>query len=370
MGELVDAAVDLAALASAHAADTEAGRRLAAPVLDAARDAGLFRLCVPASVGGLEVHPRVLVECIEAVSRGDGAAGWCVMIGATSGAVAAYLPADGAAEAFGEPRSVAGGVVAPNGRAEPVDGGVRVTGRWSWGSGSQHCDWLGLGCLTEAGPRLAVLPAAEVEVLDTWFSMGLRGTGSHDLAVAGAFVPQHRLADILGPPVVATPLYAFPLLGLLAVGVSAVGLGIARHALDEVLVLAGAKTPSGTARKLAERSAVQGDVARADALVRAGRALLHEAIDRAWASASSGGAIPPAERAALRQAATSAARWSADAVDLMHGVAGGTAVQEQQSVLGRCFRDVHTMTQHIMVGAPTYDAVGRVLLGLDDGAGL
>lgn len=372
----VDVAADIGALAASHADASEASRRLAEPVVDALRDAGLFRLCVPASLGGLEVHPSELLACIEAVARGDGAAGWCLMIGATSGAAAAFLPAAGAEEVYADPTVVTGGVFAPTGTAVAAEGGVRVGGRWSWGSGSQHCDWLMVGCLTDAGHRLAFLPAAEVTVDDTWWSMGLRGTGSHDLVVDDRFVPDHRLGTLGGTPVVATPLSAFPAMGLLAAGVSAVALGIAAHAVDELLVLAGTKVPTMAARRLAERSAVQSDVARADALVRAGRALLREAIEDAWTSAvATGGAggaaaIPANERARVRQAATAATRWSAEAVDLVHTAAGGTAVLERASTLARCFRDVHTVTQHVMVGPPTFDAVGRVLLGLDDGAAL
>jgi alkylation response protein AidB-like acyl-CoA dehydrogenase len=227
-----------------------------------------------------------------------------------------------------------------------------------------------VGCLTDAGHRLAVLPAGEVEIVDTWWSMGLRGTGSHDLRVDDRLVPERRLADLLGAPTADGALYAFPVLGLLAVGVAAVGLGIARHALDELLDLAGGKVPTMSSRRLAERAAVQAAVARAEALVGAGHAYLGDAIERAWTSASGTGAIEPGVRAGLRLAATSAARWSAEAVDLVHDAAGGTAVQERASVLGRCFRDAHTVTQHMMVGAPTYDAVGRVLLGLDEGASL
>jgi alkylation response protein AidB-like acyl-CoA dehydrogenase len=159
-------------------------------------------------------------------------------------------------------------------------------------------------------------------------------------------------------------------MGLLAVGVAAVGLGIARHALDELVGLAGGKVPTMSTRRLGERSAVQAGVARAEAVLRAGRTFLDDAVDRAWIAASGTGAIAAGDRAALRLAATTAARFSAEAVDLVHDAAGGTAVQERSSVLGRCFRDVHTVTQHLMVGPPTYDAVGRVLLGLDDGAAL
>jgi alkylation response protein AidB-like acyl-CoA dehydrogenase len=370
MAELVATAAEIAAVAAEHAAGSEEGRRLAAPVVDALRDAGLFRLCVPSALGGLEAHPSELVDCIEAVAHGDGAAGWCLMIGATSGAAAAHLPADGAAEVYRDPAVVTGGVFAPSGTVVAADGGVRVSGRWSWASGCQHCDWLMVGCLTDAGHRLALLPTAEVEVVDTWWAMGLRGTGSHDIAVDDRFVPAHRLADLTGAPTAGGPLYAFPVLGLLAVGVSAVGLGIARRALDELTTLAAGKVPTMASRRLAERSAVQGDVARAEALLRGGKAFLHDAIDRAWAAAAGTGEIGSADRAGLRLAATSASRWSAEAVDLVHAAAGGTAVQERASVLGRCFRDAHTVTQQLMVGPPTYDAVGRVLLGLDDGSAL
>lgn len=370
MGELAAIAADVAVVAAEHATASEEGRRLAAPVVEALRDAGLFRLCVPAALGGLEAHPSELVDCIDAVARGDGAAGWCLMIGATSGAAAAHLPAEGAAEVYSDPTGITGGVFAPGGTAAPAEGGLRVSGRWPWGSGSQHCDWLMVGCVTDAGHRLAFLPAAEVEIVDTWWSMGLRGTGSHDLAVDDRFVPDRRLSNLAGAPTDGGPLYAFPVMGLLAVGVAAVALGIGRHALDELLVLARSKVPSMTTRRLAQRSAVQGDAARAEALLRAGRAFLDDAIGDAWAAATGTGTIGPEQRAALRLAATSAAKWSAEAVDLVHGAAGGTAVQERASTLGRCFRDVHTVTQHIMVGSPTYDAVGRVLLGLDDGSGL
>jgi alkylation response protein AidB-like acyl-CoA dehydrogenase len=370
VGELAAAAADVAVAAAEHAAAGEEGRRLSAPVVAAVRDAGLFRLCVPAALGGLEAHPSVLVDCIEAVARGDGAAGWCLMIGATSGAAAAHLPEDGATEVYADPAGITGGVFAPTGTATAADGGIRVSGRWTWASGSQHCDWLMVGCVTDGGHRLAFLPAAEVEIIDTWWSMGLRGTGSHDLAVDDRFVADRHLADLAGVPTFDGPLYGFPVLGLLAVGVSAVALGIARHALDELVALAGTKVPAMTARRLASRSAVQGDVARAEARLRAGRAFLDDAIGEAWAAATGTGVIGAEARAALRLAATSVAQWSAEAVDLVHGAAGGTSVQERASTLGRCFRDAHTVTQHILVGSPTYDAVGRVLLGLDDGSAL
>jgi indole-3-acetate monooxygenase len=366
------AARQAALVAAEHADAGEAARRLPGPTVEALRDAGLFRLCVPAEVGGLEAGPWQLVEAIEAVATADGAAGWCLMIGATSGSVAAWLDPATASEVYGPSDAVTGGVFAPKGRAVPGGGGARVTGRWPWGSGSQHCTWLMGGCLLDGDPpshRMAILPASEVDVVDTWHATGLRGTGSHDLVVDDRFVPQARLVDVLGPPRSDGPLYRFPFFGLLAVGVAGVALGIARSAVDALTDLAGEKVPTFGVRKLGTRSAVQADVARAEALIAGGRALLHSAVDEAWEAASTGTAIPVRQRAALRLAATSATRWSAQAVDHVHDAAGGTAVLEHAGPIARCFRDVHVVTQHVMVAPPTYESVGRVLLGLDDTGG-
>jgi indole-3-acetate monooxygenase len=175
----IEAARALDPLVRAHADAGEELRRLPAPVATALRDAGLFRLCVPAAYGGPEVDPMTLVRSIAAVAESDGAAGWCVMIASTTSSLAARLAPEWAAEIFGDPQSVAGGVFAPNGTGVRVDGGHRVTGQWPWGSGTSHCTWILGGTQTDAGEfHLMFAPAADVELLDTWFSVGLRATGS------------------------------------------------------------------------------------------------------------------------------------------------------------------------------------------------
>lgn len=370
-------ASDLAPRIAAAAADIELQRRIPqALVMDLAR-AGLFRMLVPRDAGGLEVGPRVMLDAIEEIARGDGSAGWAVMIGATTGVIAAYLPDAATHEIFAAtPDGVTGGVFHPRGRAAVVDGGYRVSGRWPLASGCQHCAWLLGGCivfedgkpkLRDSGApeaRMMIFPARDAQIIDTWNVSGLRGTGSHDIAVEDLFVPAERSVWFSTDPVRrGGALYAFPVFGLLALGIAAVSLGIARGAIDDILELAGAKVPTGSRRPLAERSSTQATVAQATALVAASRAHLRATVDEIWQTAARGEQATLEQRARLRLAATQSVRDAAKAVDLAYECGGATSIYAD-SALQRRFRDVHVATQHILVAPATYELAGRVLLGL------
>ena len=339
--------------------ETEAARRLPAELVDALRAAGLFRMAMPASVGGDETDLATMLRAIEEVSEADGSTGWCVMIAATSGVVLAYA-SDEARAAFG-PDTVLGGVLAPKGTVEPADGGYRISAQWPFASGCQHCDWLVGGCVIDGIPRMALFPRDDVEIIDTWDVSGLRGTGSHDFEVRDVFVPKERIISVMTDrPIEDGLLYRFPLFGLLAVAVAAVALGIARRAVRELVDLAGAKTPTLQRRTLAERPTIQADVARAEALRRSASALLYGAVADAWEK----GDLTTEHRAALRLAATNAARACAQAVDLCYDAGGGTSIYAT-SALQRCFRDIHALTQHMIVSPATYEQIGRVVLGVE-----
>jgi alkylation response protein AidB-like acyl-CoA dehydrogenase len=372
----IAAARELAPRIRAAADVLEAGRRLPGDLVAAMAGAGIFRMCVPRSLGGGELEVVDMLETIEELARADGSAGWCAMIGATSGLVSAYLPGPFAREIYADPALVTGGVFAPSGKAIAVAGGYEVSGRWAFASGGEHCAWLMGGCVVsdDGAPRLLasgapdtrmmLFPAAEVEVIDTWTVSGLRGTGSHDIRVAHVFVPAGRSVSLItDPPREPGPLYRFPVFGLLALGIAAVALGVARRAIDELAALAGGKTPSGSRRRLAERAVVQVQVSEAEAAVGAARAFLHAEVARAWAAACAG-TIALDQRARLRLAATYATASAARAVDAMYNAGGGTAIYAT-SPLQRCFRDVHVVTQHMMVAPATYELVGRILLGLE-----
>ncbi|MET0926191.1 MAG: acyl-CoA dehydrogenase family protein [Solirubrobacterales bacterium] len=373
----LEAALELAPRAAELAPEAERERRVGAAFSSELAAAGLYRACVPASLGGGEAPPRELLGAIEALATGDGAAGWCVAVCATAGMLAAYLEPERAAEVYGNPDAVAGGVFAPSGRASADGDKLTVSGRWRFASNVANCDWLMGGCVVHDGERprslergrpdvrLMLMPAAAVEVIDTWSVSGLRATGSHDIAVDGLELPAARSASLItDSPREPGPLYAFPPFGLLAAAIAAVALGIARGALDDLGALAGAKTPTLSTRKLAERAATQSGLARAEATLGGSRALLLETVDRAWDAARAGGAIPIDLRARLRLAATHAVESSADAVDRAWSLAGGSAIYET-GPLERRFRDVHAATQHMLVAPPTWELTGRSLLGLE-----
>ena len=180
-----------------------------------------------------------------------------------------------------------------------------------------------------------------------------------------AFVPNGRSVQPgVSRPQVPGPLAAFPNFTLLASGVAAATLGIARRAIDEVIALAQGKTPLFSSRTLAQSSAAQGDIARAEATLGAARAFLLDELATAWDTAagrrSSRGGPPGSHPPGVLHAAES----SAAAVDLAYHLGGGSSVFAANQ-LQRCFRDVHTATQHLMVSPRTAETVGKLLLGVE-----
>ena len=373
---LIAAARALAPTLASRAAETEAARRLPQDLSDALGAAGVYRMLVPEHLGGGAVHPRVFGGALRELARGDGAAAWVAMTGSTTGILMGWLAESAASSILADdPDAAFAGVFAPTGMAVPVAGGYRVTGRWGYGSGSHNARWLMGGAVvpTEEGPRMlpsggpeirsCFFPAAEVEILDTWHVSGLRGTGSHDFVANDVFVPEaHTTCLFTDAPGVPTPLSRFPVFGILASGVAAVGLGIAQAALDAAHDHVLSKRPVGSRKTAADSERVQIALARGAGELGAAQAFLESALDATWAEASVG-APSVASRARLRLAATHAAGAAAAVVDRAYGLCGGAAIWDQ-SPLSRQFRDVHVMTQHIMVGPATLRAVGRLGLGL------
>lgn len=373
--ELMASAESIARLARECAAAGERSGQLAPAVVEAMRDAGIFSMVVPAQIGGGEVDLSMMLRVIEAISRGDGAAGWCAMIAATSATASATLPREGAEEIFGDPRLAAGGVVNPPGRARRVEGGYVVTGKWGFGSGSGHSAWMLGGCIVHgpAGPemvaenipnfRLMFFAREEITILDTWHVSGLRATGSDDWEVREVFVPERRSTALRGgSPWASGTLYHFPMFGLLSVAVAAVALGIGRAAIEELREVAVTKTPGGSRRTLAERASAQSGIAEAEALVRSSRAFLMETINDIWTRLEAGDRLSLEDRTAMRLSATTTAMNCARAVDICYNLGGATSIYER-SALQRQFRDIHTLTQHVMVGQPTLEVAGRIFLG-------
>jgi alkylation response protein AidB-like acyl-CoA dehydrogenase len=354
----------------------ERDRRLPPTLVSAMADRGLFRLLTPRALGGLEVDPFTAFRVIEEIARVDGAAGWAVAIG-NSGFFTAWVDPEAGEEIVGpDPSAPGGGVLAPTGRATIVPGGYRVTGRWPFASGCQYSTWLIGGCLVYDGEqlrsgadgepeaRILFFPRADCEIIDTWSACGLRGSGSHDFAVHDVFVPRRRSFSRDDSPLQPGPLYRVPLRALLSSVLAAVPLGIARAAIEAIIELGAVKKPSGLRCLLRDRAMVQAELARAEALVRSGRAFLFETLSEVWAEIVAGRAVSLQQHALLRLAATHATLCAAQAVDLMYQAGGGSSVYTG-SRLERAFRDVHVATQHMVFAPVVYEPVGRVLFGLE-----
>jgi indole-3-acetate monooxygenase len=300
-------------------------------------DAGLFRLWVPKSLGGTEADPMSLVRAVEEVSCLDGATGWCLAIGGEYGVFGGYLPRDAAREIYGsDPRVYTSGALRAFGKAMVVEGGYRATGRWPLGSGCQHSTWIVGNCqildgdrpllATDGSPltRLLFFRAQDCEILDTWDSIGLRGTGSHDYAVADLFVPTAHSLSFLEPPIEPGPLYALPTIALFGAVLAAVPLGIARHAIDILTSLAATKIAARSMKTLREDVVIQADLGHAEALIRSGRSFLYETLQEAWQSATEGDPLSVKQRATMWLASTHAASSAKKATELMFS-AGGSA---------------------------------------------
>jgi indole-3-acetate monooxygenase len=375
--EWVERAQALAPIVAQWRDTGEQERHMPRPLFEALRDAGVFKMSVSKVVGGAEVEEETVVQVIEELARQDGSVGWNVMIASFSAMVASYLPAAALRDVYrGGPSTVLAGTLMPQGAALPVPGGFRLTGRWPFGSGCHQADWLdgSSAVMVQGTPRLRpdgrpdirnfLLPVGDCEILDTWHTAGLRGTGSHDWQVADVFVPEERSIPLLfdGPSEPGAishrdfPFYA-------GARVAAVALGIARDAIDAFTALARTKTPVAATSTLVAQHTTHERVGRAEALLRAGRAFLYETVRELPYSPTWSEALSDDLRARIRLASAHVAQNAAEAVDLMFNAAGTTAIYAS-SRLERCFRDVHVATQHILVAPSNIEMVGQYCLGL------
>ncbi|MFN0145045.1 MAG: acyl-CoA dehydrogenase family protein [Dehalococcoidia bacterium] len=363
---LLQVAEDLAPFFREHASANEQGRRLCPEVVEALRPTGLFRMAVPAVYGGPEVPPLDMMSILETVSAADGATGWCVNISSTTSSLSGFLAPEWAHLIFDDPLGAYGGAFAPNGKGTTVEGGWQVDGRWMWGSGTQHCQWINGGVITdEREMRLMFFPASDVRFFDTWHATGLRGTGSLDYAVEGAFVPRGREVHVGKVWAQAdSPVSRFPNFNLLAAGLAAVALGIGRRAIDEAVALLAAKTAGPARARAAEYGPAQVDIAMAEATLGGARAFIREEVARTWEQVVRGDRPSVEQKARLRLAAANAALAAARAVDLAYYVGGGSSVFESNP-LQRCHRDIHTATQHMMVSDRNLVTYARLRLGLE-----
>jgi alkylation response protein AidB-like acyl-CoA dehydrogenase len=293
---------------------------------------------------------------------------------ATGACQAAFLPEAGARDVFGGGQLNAGSIV-PRGKAVPVEGGYRVTGRWPLASGCQHAAWLGGNCLVFEGdtPRmsphgmpdftLAFVPIDQCQIIDTWNATGMRGTGSHDYAVEDVFVPAHRTFPLFeAQSHVAGPLFKIRLEMIFLTALATVGLGIARSAIDSFVALAKEKTPTLSQTGLATRPTIHAEVARVEALLQSARAYLYEVAAEMMTAATEEGVVTEELEIRRRLASTHAAEACEEVVDRMYRLGGSTSVQAGHA-LDRALRDIHTVNQHLAVSPVWWEKTGQAYFG-------
>jgi indole-3-acetate monooxygenase len=375
---LIEAARRIAPVIREHHQEAERERRLSPPVLAALHDAGLLRMCTPRSLGGLEADPLTRALVIEEISGHDSAAGWTLANPLDWAYLCARLPDQGAEEIYGRGANVV--IAAQFGRpmqATPVEGGYRITGRAPFVSNCHDANWIATTAAVMAGDQareegepeavMAYLSHESCQVIDTRHVMGMRGTGSNDVAATDVFVPRARTFPFVPEFTPGShyqgPLYRFPLIGIVASNLPPLVLAVARRAIEEVSALAQGKVPATARTSLRERSSAQAKLAQAEAVLRAGRALLYDTLSDTWQATLAGKTFSLTQKADVLLAMTHAVSSAVKAVELMYSVAGTSGIYTRNP-LERYFRDVQVLRHHAFGAETRYETVGQVYLGL------
>jgi len=373
--KLMDAAKALRPRILADRERIEAGRRLPEDLARELARAGFFRIYLPAAYGGLDLTPLAATEIFEELARADASVAWCVWNGNTYWTTTRW-PKEVAEAIFADPNVILANSTRPSGRAMVVEGGYRVSGRWSLVSGCQLSAWFILMCIVhengkprllqsgEPESRFMLCPAADCDIVDTWNVSGLRGTGSHDVAVQDRFVPASYASFHTDPLVLTDPRCQLPHSSRITPGLGAMALGIARSAIEALIDLAGAKRHERTNQSLSQDRGAQTRLAQAEALVSSARLFLFDTVERVWHEALAGREATVEARVLSRLASWHAVTSACQAVDLVYLTGGATSLYESCPI-ERAFRDVHAITQHIGVHPRLLETTGRVLFGLE-----
>lgn len=382
-GEMIlEAARALAPTIKAGTDEGERIRRLPDVVAEGMRQAHVFSMAMPREWGGPELTPMEQMRVIEALAEIDGSVGWCAMIGIDGGYMSGFLDQTVAREMFSDIEAPNAVVGTPTGRAIRAKGGYRVSGKWAFASGCHHAEWIVANCLVMEDGKLSMgpdgrpearhcfLPRRECEILDTWYTTGLRATGSADLTINEYFVPEEQTFTFSEKKYYRdSPLYRFPA-GII-LKASAPPLGVARAAIDSVIEAANRQAARGAivggesspARLLRDESYLQDAIGRAEALWGTARCFLYDVIGELWETLTRG--AQPDRRQLLRFTLANTQTFAncMQAVELAYKARGGQAVYAREP-LDRCLRDVLTMNQHAFVSLRSYGMAGRALLGI------
>lgn len=370
LASALDALDEIAPVLEEGARASETLGRLAPAAEEALRSTGLFRTWCPAELGGFDASIREGIEVVERVAAIETAAAWNLGVCTLgSGFAGAYLDDGAVAQVFGEGETLIAGQTAPIGRAVPDDGGLRVSGRWTFGSGIHLASWVKAGVTIEhpEGRReaaLVVMPAEAVTVVDgSWEVAGLAGSGSYDYAVDGHHVPAgFWFGSPAAVPRRGGAAFSLPIPGQVVILHAGFALGVAERCLREVIELVGTKIRQYDTSPMAARAIVRQDLARHHALLHGARLHTYDVADRLYADAGT-----PAMVSTMREMRAAARHVTDVALDIATWAyrQGGGAALRLDHPLQRYLRDMLAATQHIYVDDQALTDFGADLLGVD-----
>jgi indole-3-acetate monooxygenase len=371
VNDLLGAIERIGPLIAEHAAAAEADRHLSDTAYQAMYEAGLYGLLAPKAYGGLELHSTDCLRIWEAVARIDAAAAWNLVMNQAIAAYSAWLPPNGVAELFADGIPTIAGALHPPAKAVRVEGGWRITGQVPFASGCHHAQWLVMPAQEEGAdtPFGVFFPRHSATILDTWHTLGMRGTGSADIAVRDLFVPEHHTVPVAPlrdpPPSFEGPLYRmWPWSGI--VGEGAISVGVAAAAVDAAVHLCKTKTPAYQGTALRDQQLAQFLMGKARARVEASRDTINRAAEFAYEDVErSAKLLSPEAKIRLQLAVSFAAEACAEAVRFVNDVVGASSIRLGQP-FERHFRDAHTLLQHSDKSSPRYASAGRLMFGLEN----
>jgi len=372
--EALEAAREMLPLITRHRGETESARRIAPPVADALRKARLCRLAIPRELHGLELPTPDALDVYEMLAGAEASVGWIVWNNTLPSFWGRFLSPATRAEIFGNPDWLYACSTRPSGKAIVEGDGYRVSGRWSLVSGCELSEWLALRCTVEENgqprmlqpgvpeARMMFLRRSDIEILDTWHTGGLRGTGSHDVVVAGKFVVRAHSCSPLDGSSLSGPIGCVPIVCSMASGYGAQLLGLGRVAVEALVELTKNKPVVDAGPGLSERPAVLAAIAEHQTRIAAARDFLRARVAQLWAEAEAGQRTIT-NIAAVYAAAHHAMAQGRAAVTAMHALAGASSLYTS-SPLERAHRDMHAMAAHVIAQPMWLEDTGRVALGI------
>lgn len=347
--------------------EIESLRKIPKDLIQKVKDLGLVKKWAAKEYGGEQASVSEVTQMLQSIAYHNASLAWVIGVTGCSSLFSGFLPTAMSKQLFGDSQAMIGGFAGPAGMAQKVEGGLEVSGKWSWGSGITHCSHIvgGVGLMEGdkmLGTALIFFEADEIEMHDNWHVLGLKGTHSIDYSAKNVFIPNGRWSHFpLKTPVIDVPLYRFSFLGALSLAVASVGLGLAKRALEEINILAQAKSPFGQGKKLAQRESFQVEFGKLQGNYWAAISLFQSTIAEAEAEAEKG-VCSTACKAKIRLAACHSLQLAEKVVRAAYRLAGGSAIWNTNK-LEELMRDIQVVTQHGMVSAGNYRTAGAVLLG-------